>query len=367
MSCVLADYLFLEIRRRIDSVEMFDQSLQIFPASLNTNLAETLDMIRNADKSRKRSASPKHSSQKKRAEFLGPLQEKIMDYTKREDRELSDNQMIVEETASFQAETQPPRRHYRDDDEDYYRRMDEERYRKRQKMHAPPYRERYPRDRDEEEDYRYERDYDRYDNDDDFGYSAPVKSSVKSKTHKKSVSKDKGRDRTSSKDYKKSSVKRYEEERRERDSKKKSSMKKHKGSLDKWVKSEKKDKKKSSKKKGYSSDESESSPERSGKKTGRKVQGLHDWINRRITGYLVFQNTIRDNKPEKESSDEHLNALTGKMWKEFSKSEREEYKNLALDARADFKRDYEDVSLDHPDLKELQESIERRLKKIKKE
>ena len=117
----------------------------------------------------------------------------------------------------------------------------------------------------------------------------------------------------------------------------------------------------------YEESDDNPSPKRKKGKSDRGVHSLHDWINRRITGYLIFQNTIHDENAERGGREgDHLNRLTGKKWKKLSKSEQEEYKSLAMNARVDLKKEFKDVDKDSPELADFQEQIEKKLKKIKK-
>ena len=101
-------------------------------------------------------------------------------------------------------------------------------------------------------------------------------------------------------------------------------------------------------------------------KTGRGIHGLHDWINRRITGYLIFQNTFAGTIGRGKDGS-HLNSIAGQQWKKLSKAEKEEYKSLALNVRVNLKKEYRDVDKESPELKELQDLIEKAIKKVKKE
>ena len=113
--------------------------------------------------------------------------------------------------------------------------------------------------------------------------------------------------------------------------------------------------------------ESDNSGSDSPKKSERGIHNLHDWINRRVTGYLIFQNTMHDQGLEKEREDDHLNRIAGKKWKKLTKAEKEEYKSLALSTRVLFKKEFREVDKDDPDWSELQELIDQKLKRVKKE
>jgi len=102
------------------------------------------------------------------------------------------------------------------------------------------------------------------------------------------------------------------------------------------------------------------------------VNKLLDWINRRITGYLLFQNTVSHdprNLKEKEQYSElgvHLNHLIGQKWKALSAEEKDEYRLLAKKYRKDFKKDIE-IYHETEDLTDLIESLDLKIKKLKKE
>lgn len=96
---------------------------------------------------------------------------------------------------------------------------------------------------------------------------------------------------------------------------------------------------------------------------------LKDWINRRITGYLIFQNTLNYH-PEisKEKSDcsglgVHFNQMVGHKWKNLSRDEKEEYKNIAKECRERFRKDLNDAD----DLGDLFANFDAQIKKIKRE
>lgn len=104
----------------------------------------------------------------------------------------------------------------------------------------------------------------------------------------------------------------------------------------------------------------------------KAIGSLNDWINRRITGYLVFQNTINSNQIERDEKKGfkqmgfHLNKLTGQKWKNLTEEEREEYKELAKDFRKNFRKEIEEYE-NYEDVTDLIEKLDHRIKKIKKE
>lgn len=101
-------------------------------------------------------------------------------------------------------------------------------------------------------------------------------------------------------------------------------------------------------------------------KKGERVKGLHDWINRRLTGYLVYQNSIQDGELEREYEGDHLNRVAGQKWRSMSKTEQEVYKSIALKARVQLKKEFRDAGKDDPELADLQEVVEKRIRKVKK-
>jgi len=93
---------------------------------------------------------------------------------------------------------------------------------------------------------------------------------------------------------------------------------------------------------------------------------LCNWINRRITGYLLFQNTMNSSISDKDKgiseTGVHLNHTMGSKWKALTEREKQEYKNLALQYRAIFKREVEEKP--HK-TKDLLEEFDEKIKKIK--
>ncbi len=101
----------------------------------------------------------------------------------------------------------------------------------------------------------------------------------------------------------------------------------------------------------------------------KAIASLNDWINRRITGYLVFQNTLSSKMGDKNNYREmgiHLNSVAGSKWKSLNDDERDEYKNLAKDYRKAFRREIEEYE-NYDDLADLIEKLDVKIKKIKKE
>lgn len=98
---------------------------------------------------------------------------------------------------------------------------------------------------------------------------------------------------------------------------------------------------------------------------------LNDWLNRRLTGYLIFQNTLNsdpDGADERQGYAEkgiHLNRVMGVKWKKLSEKERGEYKKIAQDQRKVIKKELED--LDDLDSSGLYEELDDKIKKIKRE
>lgn len=104
----------------------------------------------------------------------------------------------------------------------------------------------------------------------------------------------------------------------------------------------------------------------------KAAKALHDWINRRITGYLIFQNTLNndpDTIKDKEHSTElgiHQNHLIGQKWKTLTKEEKDEYKKLAVEYRKNFRGTIDELE-STGNLNELIESLDNQIKKIKRE
>jgi Chromatin-associated proteins containing the HMG domain len=101
----------------------------------------------------------------------------------------------------------------------------------------------------------------------------------------------------------------------------------------------------------------------------KAIASLNDWINRRITGYLVFQNTISSKLDDKNNYREmgiHLNSVAGSKWKNLTEDERDEYKNLAKAYRKAFRKEIEEFE-NYEDLTDLIERLDTKIKKLKKE
>jgi len=94
-------------------------------------------------------------------------------------------------------------------------------------------------------------------------------------------------------------------------------------------------------------------------------QKLNDWINRRVTGYLIFQNSMNASNKEKGISDTgvHLNSSMGKKWKGLNEREKKDYKDLANHYRSVFKREIEEH--DSEKAKDLIEMLDEKIKKVK--
>lgn len=101
----------------------------------------------------------------------------------------------------------------------------------------------------------------------------------------------------------------------------------------------------------------------------KAISSLNDWINRRITGYLIFQNTINTKSDEKSNYRElgiHLNSIAGQKWKGLTEEEKEEYKNLAKKFRKTFREEIENYE-NYDDFTSLIEKLDIKIKKLKKE
>ena len=111
---------------------------------------------------------------------------------------------------------------------------------------------------------------------------------------------------------------------------------------------------------------------RSASKNRNSKEGLVDWINRRVTGYMIFQNSVDKATKDIELDDveldltKHMNSLVGKKWKSLTPTAKEEYKSIAIRARVDFKKE-----LDHmenlEDFKDVYSDFIGRIKKVKKD
>lgn len=102
----------------------------------------------------------------------------------------------------------------------------------------------------------------------------------------------------------------------------------------------------------------------------KAVNSLNDWINRRITGYLIFQNTVSAGKGEDKLAYKemgvHLNSVAGQKWKGLPEEEKEEYKMLAKYYRRIF-RDEIYTYENYDDFTSLIEKLDIKIKKLKKE
>lgn len=95
---------------------------------------------------------------------------------------------------------------------------------------------------------------------------------------------------------------------------------------------------------------------------------LSDWINRRLTGYLIFQNTLgaTNEKSQLKGMGVHLNSLAGKKWKELPEGERNEYNELAKSFRKEFRLEIENYD-NYDNYDDLIEKLDRKIKKLKKD
>lgn len=428
-NCKIHTSLLEKIRQQIDSIEILDQSYQAAPSTnVSSRLMQTLEKIRMAEEKKKTPMkdsdyTPIERLSQKRNEFLEPLKERLNYFSassQKYNRRMETEPPTAYETArkSYKMNerdssyytggySQPGRRTEEKErmqrrgkesatqtvnlvnaytnteyDEDYYQPRYEDEYRhRRQKTEANEYRRvddrrRREREMEQEEYEEYDaRDHSPYPYHEEYvtdnSVERPPKTSVpKNKTHSSAK-----KSKTPTRDSEHKSARKATEE--ERVSPKKDA------SLDNWIKKEKRKNKekerererdneqqprKEKKKKtetdvedGRGSDTDNSTPKRA------RVKDLHDWINRRVTGYLIFQNTMQDMGLEKEHKDEHLNRIAGDKWKALTKAEREEYRSLAMNARVQLKREFRNVEIDNPDIKDLQELVEKRIKKVKKE
>jgi HMG-box domain len=99
---------------------------------------------------------------------------------------------------------------------------------------------------------------------------------------------------------------------------------------------------------------------------------LNDWINRRVTGYLIFQNTMTHNSVEHGEKDNlkgmgvHQNNVMGQKWKNLNEEYRDEYRNLAKEYRKILRKEIEAYE-NYDDITELIELFDQKIKKIRKE
>ena len=103
-------------------------------------------------------------------------------------------------------------------------------------------------------------------------------------------------------------------------------------------------------------------------KSERAPKTIYDWINRRVTGYLIFHNEINDNESveeDKEIEDAHLNRVVADRWHGLTKLEREEYMALAMTTRVKLKKKLKDLDLEDPDAEEIKRKIHKKFKKLK--
>jgi hypothetical protein len=104
----------------------------------------------------------------------------------------------------------------------------------------------------------------------------------------------------------------------------------------------------------------------------KAINELNDWINRRVTGYLIFQNTMNSNPVEITDKDNykelgiHMNNVTGQKWKNMNEEDRDEYKNLAKEYRKMLRKEIEAYE-NYDDITDLIEKFDRKIKKIRKE
>ena len=96
-----------------------------------------------------------------------------------------------------------------------------------------------------------------------------------------------------------------------------------------------------------------------------KPKGLHDWINRSLTGFNVFTNTI---KYKHESQGEALpDDFVRERWNNLENNERKEYSNYASIEREKLKHECQDLEEESPEFKEVQKTVAKRIKMIIKE
>jgi len=111
---------------------------------------------------------------------------------------------------------------------------------------------------------------------------------------------------------------------------------------------------------------------RSGSKDRKTKDGVLDWINRRVTGYMIFQNSINKDFKEIKMDDDgttsdtnkHTNSLVGKKWKGLMPLEKEEFRTIAAQVRLDLKKEVEHMNLE--DYDQVYSLLVSKIKKVKK-
>jgi HMG (high mobility group) box len=102
----------------------------------------------------------------------------------------------------------------------------------------------------------------------------------------------------------------------------------------------------------------------------KAVEKMNDWINRRITGYLIFQNTLNqsriDDKTNYKELGVHLNSVAGQKWKSLPEEEKAEYKGLAKYYRRQFRDEIENYE-SYDDFTTLIERLDHKIKRLRKE
>lgn len=88
-------------------------------------------------------------------------------------------------------------------------------------------------------------------------------------------------------------------------------------------------------------------------------------LNRKITGYLVFKNTIMGELRGLEKG-MHINHLVGEKWKKLSRDEKENYEIFANTQRKVIKKEIE-AARQQGDVSDSLEALSMKVKKLKKE
>ena len=89
---------------------------------------------------------------------------------------------------------------------------------------------------------------------------------------------------------------------------------------------------------------------------------INQWIDQKVNGYLVFQNTLRDQAGQVDD----FTSYATDQWFQLSKPERDEYTVLALSIRADLKQEFKDMALSSSELSQIQQILDERIKQVKK-
>lgn len=101
-----------------------------------------------------------------------------------------------------------------------------------------------------------------------------------------------------------------------------------------------------------------------GKLASENEQLVSKLIDQKVNGFLIFQNTVKDQTPSK--GDEDFSKQTSEKWFHMSKAERDEYSVLALKVRGELKNEFKDHCERISDIDKLQDLLEERITQVKK-